>query len=36
MNEAHGRFPAHELRGIEEIVADRQAKYLEAWHEHFA
>jgi len=29
-------FPAHELRRIEEVVAERQAKYLEAWHEHFA
>jgi hypothetical protein len=29
-------FAAHELRKIEEIVAEGQVKYLEAWHEYFA
>lgn len=29
------RFAAHELRGIEQIVQDNRAEFLEAWHEYF-
>jgi len=29
------RFPAHELREVEQIVQDRCVEFLEAWDDYF-